>query len=413
MTWYVDCTYTRLQAAEVGITRVVRGLARGLREADPAIDVRFAAYHSEGFRRAPSASAEPAGGTSGSLYRLSERPELRHAVKALTPIWLQEWVWGCFSRFTYSRLADRLPRADIGADDIVVLCDASWGYDVWSCVDKAAKQGARIVTMVHDLIPITHPEFCAPVLTLIFENWLKEALRRSDALLCNSVATRREVEHYCRARSLQCPPAAAFRLGGDLPRAAAVAAPIAQATRDIAGRRGLFLSVGTLEPRKNHVLLLDAFDECWKRGSDVTLAIVGRPADGTQATLARIRAHAQLGRKLFLLTVCSDAELDFLYRRARAVVLASLVEGFGLPLAEARQHGCEVFASRIPAFEELADAGVQLFAPRAAGELAALVSQAAATPAPPQAAATAAFTWRDSARQFMDGIARTSGSRSP
>jgi glycosyltransferase involved in cell wall biosynthesis len=347
------------------------------------------------------------------LYDLSGNIALRRLVKAAIPVKLQVCVWKAFSRLTFSRLADNLPLADILPEDVVVVADASWSYDVWHCVEQAAGQGARVATIVYDLIPLNYPQFCAPVHRLIFEEWFRQALDHSDALLCISEATRAEVEQYCNSKGLRCPPTASFRLGGDLPPAPSEGASIRDSIRGLAASGIFFMTVGSIETRKNHDFMLDVFDQCWRTGAQAHFVIVGRPADGTQATIARIRNHALLGSRLFLLTDCSDAELDFLYRRARAVVLATLAEGFGLPLVEARRRGCEVLASRIPVFEEIADEGVQLFEPGSASALAALVLRASATPEPPRAAAMPEFSWRASARQFLDGIARTTGARNP
>ncbi len=408
MRIHFDCTFTRLQAADVGITRVVRGLARGLREARPELDVRFLAWHRDGFRAAPSAQpAAPAGAADG-LYRLSGEPWVRRLVKALAPMELQVRAWRRFAARTYSRLADALPPADIRAGDIVVAGDAGWGYDVHACTARARGLGARVATIVYDLIPVHHPEYCSPAHRRLFADWLPGALESSDALLCISEATREELMRYCESRRLACPRSASFRLGGEL--APAGDAPPREALRALAAAP-YFLSVGSIEPRKCHALMLDAFEGCWRAGLAAPLVIVGRPVDGAQAVLARIRNHAEFGRRLHLLTDCGDAELDFLYRHARAVILATLAEGFGLPLAEARQRGCEVLASRLPAFEELADGGVRLFAPGDAQALAALVAQAAASP--PKAGAMPPFAWRDSARQFMSGIERLLAPRTP
>jgi glycosyltransferase involved in cell wall biosynthesis len=413
MRLHLDCTHTRLQTASVGITRVVRGLARGLQEAGPEVELQLAAYHRDGFRRAPSAEAEPADGGGSALYRLSSQPWTRRLVKRVSPTRLQVGAWRLFSRSALSRYTDALPRADIRAGDIVIAGDAGWNYDLWSCVERASGAGARIVSIVYDLIPVNHPAYCAPAHRLLFADWLRGALRWSDALLCISEATRAELARYCAVNGLRCPPSAAFRLGGDpaLARGAPGEEPLRASLRATIGRGNAFLTVGSLEPRKNHALMLEAFEALWRGGADASLVIVGRPVDGMQALLARIQGHAELGRRLHLLTDCGDAELAALYRGARGVVLASLAEGFGLPLTEARERGCEVIASRIAAFEELADAGVRLFTPGSAGELAALVAQVAATKA--SAAAMPAFSWRDSARQFLDGIARTCGARSP
>jgi alpha-1,2-rhamnosyltransferase len=404
MRLHLDCSFTRLQPGNVGVTRVVRGLARGL----PAAQLQLVAYHGDGFRRADSVDGPAApvgaakrGGLWQFLYRLSGSNALRRLVKSMLPVALQAAVWRVFSRIAFSRLAHALPRAEISAGDIVIVGDAGWTYDVWSCVDRAAQQGARIATIVYDLIPLSQPQFCAPVYRRQFAAWLQEALRRSDAILCISEASRVELEGYCRETSLACPPTASFRLGGDLPPANTATAPARDSIRKLAGGPGFFLTVGSIEPRKNHALLLDVFEQLWQRGIDAVLVVVGRPTDGTQATVARFRRHARLGRSLFFYDDASDAELELLYRGARAVILATLAEGFGLPLVEARQRGCEVIASRLPAFEEIADEGVRLFTPGDATALAALVEQAIATTRPAPPSYMPEFSWHDSAQQFI------------
>jgi glycosyltransferase involved in cell wall biosynthesis len=408
MRLHLDCSYTRLQRGNVGITRVVRGLAHGL----PAAQLGLVAYHSDGFRKVESLdqaaspdTGEPNNGLWQFLYRLSGSNAVRGLVKAAVPVAIQVAAWRLFSRIAFSRLAEALPRAEIRAGDVVVVGDAGWTYDVWSCVDQVARDGARIATIVYDLIPVNQPQFCAPAYRRQFAAWLQDALRRSDAILCISEATRAELERYCRERQLRCPPTASFRLGGDLPPAVA-GAPARESIRKLAGKPDYFLTVGSIEPRKNHALMLDAFEHLWQRGIEATLVVVGRPTDDTQATVARIQRHSRLGRSLFLYTDASDAELDLLYRGARAVILATLAEGFGLPLAEARQRGCEVIASRLPAFEEIADDGVRLFAPGARAELATLVEEALAAPRPARPSRMPAFSWRDSAQQFIAGLGR-------
>jgi len=413
MRLHLDCSYTRLQGSSIGITRVVRGLARGLSGLEQrGIELRLAVFHKDGWRRAESAelapsraSGAPAGGWR-KLVRLSADVRARRLVERAIPVPLQVRIWRRFSRLAYSGLADALPPAEIVAGDILVVGDAGWNYDIWPLVAREARKGVRIATILYDLIPLSHPQFCAAAYRRLFEDWLQGALRHSDALLCISEATRSEVAQYCAARRLPCPPTASFRLGGELAPPAADCPPPRDAIRELARRPKVFLTVGTIEPRKNHGFLLDVFEDCWARGLDVTLVIVGRPADGTRETLARIEAHPERARRLFLLGDASDVELDLLYRGARAVILPSLAEGYGLPLVEARQRGCEVLASRLPAFEELADDGVQLFPPGSGNGLRALVEAAAAAPAPSVPSRMPEFTWRDSASQFIAGIER-------
>ncbi len=211
MKLHLDCSYTRLQAGDVGITRVVRGLARELPAVAPAnTEVRLVAYHPSGFRRTGSAQTAPGRRATRRppgkrLYALSGNVRVRRFIKSLIPVALQVAAWRLFSRLAFGRLSAALPEAGIRPGDVVIAGDAGWSYDLWDNTRRAAAQGARIVTIVYDLIPIHQPQFCAPVHRRLFEDWLLEALRCSDALLCISEATRAELGPLQRRQGVAMP----------------------------------------------------------------------------------------------------------------------------------------------------------------------------------------------------------------
>jgi glycosyltransferase involved in cell wall biosynthesis len=134
-----------------------------------------------------------------------------------------------------------------------------------------------------------------------------------------------------------------------------VAVPLAASSRfhAVAGavpERPFFLFVGTLEPRKNVAMLVDAWREV-RKTHDIDLVIVGR----TRSDFSPLTEEPGLR----LLGPVPDDELPALYSAARAVVYPSLYEGFGLPVLEAMQCGAVVVTSRDPAITEVAgDAAV-------------------------------------------------------
>jgi len=115
----------------------------------------------------------------------------------------------------------------------------------------------------------------------------------------------------------------------------------------------VWLVVGTIEPRKNHVFILDVFDELWKQGSQDKLVIIGRIGWKCDHVIARIQHHPELHKKLFFFADASDEELLFAYRNSQGLIFASYVEGFGLPIVEAMASGLRVFCSEIPVFREV------------------------------------------------------------
>ncbi|MGE0312555.1 MAG: glycosyltransferase family 4 protein [Lautropia sp.] len=206
--------------------------------------------------------------------------------------------------------------------------------------------------VVHDLIPITHPQYCrAPEASLHAER-MTRAIRSGAAIVCNSHATFESLSAFAATRGLTVPPATVAPLGTDpLPGAVATAA---RAEAPIAGP--YFLMLGTIEPRKNHLLML----QVWQRlretlgPSAPKLVLVGqagwecehvhRMLDRTPA----LRSHViRPGR-------CDDAQLHRWIAHARALLFPSFAEGFGLPLVEALQWGLPVLASDLPVFREVA-----------------------------------------------------------
>jgi glycosyltransferase involved in cell wall biosynthesis len=121
------------------------------------------------------------------------------------------------------------------------------------------------------------------------------------------------------------------------------------------------MMVGSIEPRKNHRFVLDAFDRFWQRGGEGSLLIIGRYGWKTDDVIERIAKHRQLGHQLHILRDASDSELDYAYRNASALVIASEIEGFGLPVVEAFQRGLPVLCSDIPVFREIADGRATFF----------------------------------------------------
>lgn len=410
-----DCSFTRVQTGEVGITRVVRRLAAELRRCPPCgMHFQPVAYSAGGWRLLDAANEPRAArreradldpGPLARLLRASGDIRLRRLIREFLPVSLQEFAWWTFSRMTYGRICGSLPLVEIRPDDVLVLCDASWNYRVWKLARDAKKSGARVCTMIHDLIPLDHPEFCAPLLTRIFDSWLRQAIATSDALICNSRATAETVADFRAKHGLASLPVGWFRLGVDLPEPGKCRQPGPAISELVSAATPFFLMVGSIEPRKNHRVALDACEELWRSGDRIRLVIAGRAADGADATVARIRCHPRLGDRLFLVEDATDADLDALYRSARALIFASRAEGFGLPLVEARQRGCWVVASRIPAFEELADEGVRFFDPDSADDLMKLLEALGAVP-PSLTFQMPPFQWRDSARAFVAELER-------
>jgi alpha-1,2-rhamnosyltransferase len=139
--------------------------------------------------------------------------------------------------------------------------------------------------------------------------------------------------------------------------------------------RRAYLMVGMMSPRKNHALVLDAFERMWDDDIEVRLVIAGKCPANSQELQRRIGRHSEFGKRLFWFENVSDSELDYCYRQAAGLITASIAEGFNLPIVEALSRKCPVFASDLPVHREVGGAYAAFFPVADAASLAGLIRQ--------------------------------------
>ena len=115
-----------------------------------------------------------------------------------------------------------------------------------------------------------------------------------------------------------------------------------------------FLCVGTLEPRKGHTQVLDAFEQLWLDGVDINLILVGKQGWKVEELIVRLQNHPEKNKRLFWFDGVSDHHLSQIYQSCSCLIAASEGEGFGLPLIEAAHYGIPILARSIPVFQEVA-----------------------------------------------------------
>jgi glycosyltransferase involved in cell wall biosynthesis len=257
--------------------------------------------------------------------------------------------------------------AAVRPGDILLLADSTWARtDVWPAVTEFCHRGGRVVMIVYDLIPISHPEFPNRAVVAAFSRWIQDSVALVDYYACISRNTEMELVRFLRSLPVasaagSLPASGYFHLGSDLDLAKALGKPSPDVQDIVASSAAIFLAVGSLEPRKNLSFALDAFERVWERDSQARLVIVGHNSWKVDELIERIQRHPLRGASLFWLRDASDTDLEHLYRRATALVFASLIEGFGLPLVEAMQRGLPVICSDIPVLREIADGKATFF----------------------------------------------------
>ena len=179
-------------------------------------------------------------------------------------------------------------------------------------------------------------------------NWvvyLSAVLTWSDLVMTDSRSAERDLlalkERLDVRRHI---PTLVTRLGCDLPEVSAPGADELALLEPLAGGR-FVLFVGTIEPRKEHLVALRAFDELADQYPDAHLVLAGRKGWIEDDTVATITGHPSYGERVHWIQAPSDALLAELYRRATACLYLSRYEGYGLPIAEALAHGRVTVAS--------------------------------------------------------------------
>ncbi|AJO81588.1 glycosyltransferase family 1 protein [Pseudomonas sp. MRSN 12121] len=241
--------------------------------------------------------------------------------------------------------------------DQLVLLDSSWHADFFPLAEQLKRDGVGIVSVIYDLIPLTHPQFCDAGLVRVFNHWFDWIARTADGYMAISATIRDQVREEMLRRVGDEQVAQRwfdfFHLGSELDLCSENSRIDPALTQLFKNRAPVFLMVSTIEPRKNHGYLIDAFERVWAAGSQARLCIAGRIGWKCEALIERIRRHPELNRRLFMFNALDDNSLEYAYSKATALVFPSYVEGFGLPLVEAMQRGLPAMGSDIPVFREI------------------------------------------------------------
>ena len=216
------------------------------------------------------------------------------------------------------------------------------------------QKGIRYAAVVHDVLPLSHPEYWPRPQRLVKRTALASLRHEHVNLFTSTEFNAREIKRLLRRE------ARVIHYGcGQLTDAEAdqaLEAPLPQS-------QPYLIYVGALEPRKGVLTLLDVF-ELVANASDTDLALVlvgGGPRLYEAALRARVASFADPGRVRFI----GDArreELVDLVAQAQALVLPTQAEGFCLPILEAMALGTPVVASDLPSIRSWAEDTV-LYAP--------------------------------------------------
>ncbi|WBO22741.1 glycosyltransferase family 4 protein [Sphingomonas abietis] len=241
-----------------------------------------------------------------------------------------------------------------GAGSTVVILGAFWG--IGNGIDQylyPRRRGARIVPFIHDIIPVTHPEYCDANLTNFFWRGLAELLHSADYALTNSDFTQAELKRFIAEHGGRQIPMQTVPLAHSMahPEGAAAVWPRALAKLK---RRRYVAYVSTIEGRKNHLFVVQAWQQMIARGVDVPdLVFVGREGWKVDPLMDLLASTDNLGGRIHIVHGLSDAELNGVYADAMFTLFTSVVEGWGLPVGESLAHGVPCVVTRTASLPEV------------------------------------------------------------
>lgn len=221
------------------------------------------------------------------------------------------------------------------------------GLEKTTYLQRLRKNGVKPLFLIHDLIPITHPEYCRAGESKKHIARINNVLKFGSGIITNSEDTLNHLQYYAAGIGQPVPANVVGHLGiSDFIEPSAI--------RSIA--RPYFVVLSTIEPRKNHYFLLHIWrkliEACGTQAPH--LLIIGQRGWECENVIDLLERCPSIQAHVTELPTCSDTELITYLKHAQALLFPSFVEGYGIPLIEALAVGTPVIASNLAVFHEIA-----------------------------------------------------------
>ncbi len=331
MKVYIDVSVLAMSAFLTGIQRVTREITLRLL-ADPAVEAVLLSYHAAQdcyYRIDPQAF----------VHFCSGHGSIKKKISAKRKVSLSEIRYGTVFFDLGAAWMSRVRRSYL--------------------LPLIKKQGAVIVAHIYDIISVTHPQYCLQRGVCLFMDYIGAHLQYADAIIVNAQATAAELKKLADQVGCTLPSCAAVPLGADFQPDV----PIKKIVRKkrnfhsfsakVKGCMPYLLMTGTIEPRKNHKLLLQAYDE-GLRDMGYSIVFAGSMGWDMECFEQRMKQHPDYGKRILWFSGMGDDEISYLYRHAQFLVFCSYTEGFGLPVVESLQRGTPVLAADMAVTRETA-----------------------------------------------------------
>lgn len=366
---YLDCTHTYNSGQNTGIQRVVKNIVQNRFEVSKLFGIEIVPvvfYNKEykKFDRFPDIRA------TSSIKKYKVKNILKKVLSFFRKFFSKVKVIDDFLHnpkfilklnsyyervFVSYHVEDE--KVEFSQNDILLFLDATWLNSEYKFYESLKNRyGIKIVATIYDLIPINQSQFCSVDLTLTLKDWFEKSINLVDAYIGISKFVQKECYEYIK-NSLNSDVLESkfdyFYLGANLKDFDLSKADIRDDFKELFKTKNVFITVSTIEPRKNHKYIVDSFDKLWEKGVDVRYVIIGKVGWEVDDFISRVKNHKEYNSRLFLLENIDDEHLLYAYKNSKALIFASFIEGFGLPIIESLHNKLQVLASDIDVHREI------------------------------------------------------------
>ncbi|UDL93385.1 glycosyltransferase [Lichenihabitans sp. PAMC28606] len=247
-----------------------------------------------------------------------------------------------------SAKADEFARLEPGPGD-VVFAPAYWHDVDPSIYRKIKKSGAKIVILVHDILPIVFEKFYPSPWRYQFRESVLQTTTYADALFCVSDYTKRSVAEFLTRQKRRLPMMMTAYNGFEplvsnegmtmITSKIELSNSSNSTVTQLIRHKNPYIMVGSVEPKKGHLPTIRCFESMWAAGLDRSLVIIGRKGWMEQEITEAIETSIYYGDKLHWFSGLDDFDLADAYIHSHALIMSSVAEGFGIPMIEASFYG--------------------------------------------------------------------------
>lgn len=212
-------------------------------------------------------------------------------------------------------------------------------------VTTAVKKGGagRIVFMLHDTIPLDHPQWQTPLSVERFTKVIATISEAADTVIANSHHTAKSARYWL-TKAGRCPQIVTAHLG-------------IEPACDVPAYRQetpYFVQLGTIEPRKGHALSVAIWEEMYRQDGAICphLFVIGKRGWMNGPVFEKLDHSPLMNRQIFEIGACSDSEKTAFLKGSTGLLFPSQAEGFGLPILEAAQLNIPAIATDLPVYHE-------------------------------------------------------------